>query len=255
MTGAVAGANIVLGFGYLVLAVIVFYELIRQWREPGVWQFGAALTAIAFTCGPHHVAHGIHVGFEGQAAGRLDLVTVLMGMPPAAVFVWLRVEALLGRRGDRVIGGTPAWIQLMPAAAGLYVGMVLAVGAGLMVKATALSFEGLLSVASAVVFGWIAVVLLRTQLQTRAAAGGWSTSGLALLGLFATCAVMHAAAAMEAAAQVRPIDVHLATVDGLGVLAAVWFLVVVRAMTREAADEWGAVEPTAAGNWQPMGGT
>jgi hypothetical protein len=248
MTASVATANLVLGAGYLLLACIVLIELYRHWREPGVGHFGLALAAIAFTCGPHHVAHGMHVGFEHQLAGRLDLVTVLVGLPPAAVFVWLRLEALGGRQGDRIITGTPAWIQALPAAGGAYVAMVLVVGLGMINRASTLSAEGVLSLASAGLFGWVAALLLRTQIRNRAAIGGWSLSGLSLFGLFATCSVMHTAVAMEMASQVRPLDVHLLAVDGAGIAAAMWFLVVVRAMTREVQREWGA-----AGSAAPAG--
>ena len=245
MNAAVGGVNLVLGLGYLVLGAIVFIELLRQWREPGVWQVGAALTAIAFTCGPHHLIHGVHVAFEHHPAGRLDLVTVLVGLPPAGVFVWLRFEALTGNRGDRHIGGTPGWMQTFPVAVGAYVALVLWVGIGMLRRAPGLSLEGLLSLASAAVFGSVAVVLTRTQLRNRAATGGWSLSGLGLAGLFASCSVMHAAVAMEMTAQVRTLDVHLVAVNALGVFAALWFLGVVRAMTREARRSWEAVASTA----------
>ncbi|MEY2478756.1 MAG: hypothetical protein QOG87_4071 [Actinomycetota bacterium] len=241
MNGAVGGANIALGLGYLLLGTIVAIELVRQWREPGVWQFGAALTAIAFTCGPHHLTHGVHVGFEHEVAGRLDLVTTLVGIPPAAVFVWLRLEALVGKRGDRLIAGTPGWIQALPVAAGAYFAIVLTVGFGMMRRSPGLSLDGLLSLASAGLFAGVALVFARTQLRNREALGGWSLSGLGLLGLFGTCAVMHTAVAMEATSQVRSLDIHLVTVDVMGVLAALWFLAVVRAMTRGARREWDAV--------------
>jgi hypothetical protein len=239
VNAAVGGVNILLGLGYLVLAFIVALELMRQWREPGVWQFGAALTAIAFTCGPHHLIHGVHVAFEQDVAGRLDLMTVLVGLLPAGVFVWLRLEALTGRRGDRFIAGNPGWLQLAPVAVGAYLAVVAVVGIGMMRRAPGLALDGLLSVAAGAVFGWVAVVLLRTQLRNRSATGGWSLSGLGLVGLFGTCAVMHTAVAMEATSQVRSLDAHLVTVDVLGVLAALWFLGVVRAMTREVTTEWG----------------
>jgi hypothetical protein len=241
VNGAVGGVNIALGLGYLLLGALVVIELQRQWRAPGVWQFGAALSAIALTCGPHHLTHGVHVGFEHDFAGHLDLVTVLVGIPPAAVFVWLRLETLVGGRGDRHIAGTPGWLQAVPVAAGAYFAIVVMVGVGMMRRSPGLSIDGLLGVASATVFALVAVVLVRTQLRNRAETGGWSLSGLGLVGLFGTCTVMHAAVAMQTTSQVRSLDVHLVTVDGLGVLAALWFLGVVRAMTRDAKREWEAV--------------
>jgi hypothetical protein len=128
-------------------------------------------------------------------------------------------------------------------AAGAYFAIVLMVGVGMLRRSPGLTLEGLLSLASAGVFAWVAFVLVRTQLRNRAAVGGWSLSGLGLVGLFGTCTVMHVALAMEATANLRSMDVHLVAVDVLGVLAAVWFLAVVRAMTRDAS----AVEAAAAG--------
>jgi hypothetical protein len=246
VSAAVATGNVLLGLAYLALGFIVAIELQRQWREPGVWRFGAALAAMAFTCGPHHLTHGLHVGFEHQAAGRLDLVTVLVGLPPAAVFVWLRLEALAGRRGDRFISGSPGWVQVLPVATGAYVAVVVTAGVGIVTRAPQLSLQGVLGLANAVVFGLIGLVLLRTQLRNRPDVGGWSASGLALLGLFATCSVMHVAVAMEMTARVQTLDVHLLVVDGAGVVAAAWFLSVVRALARAAGDDVGAVGPATA---------
>jgi hypothetical protein len=241
VNGVVGGVNIALGIGYMLLAILVVMELQRQWREQGVWQFGAALAAIALTCGPHHLTHGVHVGFEHQLAGRLDLVTVLVGMPPAAVFVWLRLEALAGKSGDRLIVGTPGWLQALPVIAGAYLAVVVTVGVGMLRTSPGLSVDGLLNLTSAVLFGWVSAILVRTQLRNRPEIGGWSLSGLALVSLFSTCTVMHLAVAMEATAQVRSLDIHLVTVNVMGVLAAVWFLGVVRAMTRESRREWDVV--------------
>jgi hypothetical protein len=58
---------------------------------------------------------------------------------------------------------------------------------------------------------------------------------------------MHVAVAMQATSQVRTLDIHLVTVDGLGVLAALWFLAVVRSMTRDTTRDWDAVEAATAG--------
>ena len=73
----------------------------------GFSHFGAAWIAMAFTCGPHHWVHGVHLGFEGRAAGVLDFVAVLVGVPAGVIWFLLRVEAFRGGRGDRFIRGTP----------------------------------------------------------------------------------------------------------------------------------------------------
>src|SRR4051812_36876576 len=148
MTPVVASANLLLGAAYLALGVIVLIELRSNWGEPDVWRFGAALAAMAFTCGPHHVTHGMHVGFEHQGAGRLDLVTVLVGLPPAMVFLGLRIEALTGRRGDRWIAGNPGWVQALPVATGAYVATVVTAGPAMMATAPTPSVPGAPGVAT-----------------------------------------------------------------------------------------------------------
>lgn len=245
MSTAVATGNIVLGVAYLVLGAIVLLDLHRQRSERGVWQMGAALAALCFTCGPHHVVHGVHVGFENVPAGRLDLVTVMVALPPGILFLWLRAEALTGGRGDRLVANTPGWVQALPVATGAYVGALLFVGLGIMVRADQLSVDGLIGLTTFTLFSTIAVVLVRTQVRNRPALGGWSLSGLGLTAVFITCASTHAAVAMQAAAGVRPLDVHMAMVDVGAIAAAGWFLQVVRSLTRAASDEY-ATGPAAA---------
>ena len=246
MRAAVATGNLALGVAYLALGALVLLDLQRQRSDRGVWQMGAALAALCVTCGPHHVVHGFHVGFEHHPAGRLDLVTVFVGLPPGVLFLWLRGEALAGGRGDRLIAGTPGWIQALPVATGAYVGALLLVGIGMLIAAPGVSVEGIIGLTTFTLFSLIAVVLVRTQVRNRAALGGWSLSGLGLSAVFVTCAAMHAAVAMETAAGVRTLDVHMVTVDVAAILAAGWFLQVVRSLTRAARDEWGAVGPAAA---------
>jgi hypothetical protein len=79
----------------------------RDWRSFGFSHFGAAWIAMAFTCGPHHLAHGIHVGLEGRPGGPLDLLAVVVGLPVGVGWLSLRLEAFFGGRGDRFILGEP----------------------------------------------------------------------------------------------------------------------------------------------------
>ena len=240
MRSAVATGNIVLGAAYLGLGAIVLLDLYRSRAEQGVWQMGGALAALCFTCGPHHVVHGFHVGFEHHPAGRLDLVTVAVGLPPGLLFVWLRAEALTGGPGDRLVRGTPGWVQALPVATGAYVAAVLVAGTGMLMKAEGLSLEGLVGGAIFALFAAIAAVLVRTQLRNRSTLEGWSLSGLGLSAVFLTCATMHAAVAMETTAGVRSLDVHMVAVDAGAIVAAGWVLQVVQSLTRAARDEWGA---------------
>ncbi|HET9444550.1 MAG TPA: hypothetical protein VFO65_14590, partial [Acidimicrobiales bacterium] len=111
MTAAVAVVNVVLGLAYCGYGVVTMVEMARDWRTFGFSHFGAAWTCMAFTCGPHHLAHGIHVGLEGRPGGPLDLLAVLVGLPVGVLWLYLRLEAFGGGRGDRFVPGTPWWLR------------------------------------------------------------------------------------------------------------------------------------------------
>src|SRR5437016_14471234 len=96
-------------------------ELRRGWRKLGFSHFGAAWIAMAFTCGPHHLAHGIHMLMRGEAAGSLDFVAVAVGFPAGVTWFLLRVEAFMGGQGDRFLSGNPRAVLLLPTLAGVYV--------------------------------------------------------------------------------------------------------------------------------------
>ena len=111
-------------------------DLKRHWRALGFSHFGAAWMAMAFTCGPHHLEHGLHLAFSGRDAGGVELLTVLVGLPAGGVWFLLRVEALAGGRGDRFISGTPGWLATIPKLAAAYVGAFVGLGLGLLVRGT-----------------------------------------------------------------------------------------------------------------------
>ncbi len=119
MRAAIALAHLLLGAAYVSIGALIILDMKRGWSIRGFSRFGTGLAAIAFTCGPHHLVHGIHVGFEGRVGEPLDLITVLVGLPFAATFYVLRVEAFFGGRGDRFVA--PAWVMALPSAAGAYV--------------------------------------------------------------------------------------------------------------------------------------
>ena len=107
----VAVLNLVLGFVYIQYGTLTIYDMRRNWRTMGFSHFGIAWIAMAFTCGPHHLEHGLHVAFSGRHGGPLDLVAVLVGAPAGVTWFLLRVEALHGGAGDRFVSGTPRWLR------------------------------------------------------------------------------------------------------------------------------------------------
>ena len=237
---AVTLANLVLGAAYLGIGSLIVYDLVRGLAVRGFSRFGAAMAAIAFTCGPHHVAHGFHVGFEGHAASPLDLVTVLVGIPFGVVFAVLRIEAQLGGRGDRFVSGTPRFMQALPVLSLVYLVGISFAAARLVDGTLHLSWAMAPQVMLVGVYSAIGYVLLRTQLHNHWSLGGWSASGGAMTGIFLTCAAMHLALLALAAAGRPVLDIHETLVDLAGVPAGLYFLSVVRALYQGAIADWNA---------------
>ncbi|HEY3240414.1 MAG TPA: hypothetical protein VGL92_12660, partial [Acidimicrobiia bacterium] len=240
MTAAVALTNVVLGVAYTCYGIITAMEMRRDWRSFGFSHFGAAWIAMAFTCGPHHLAHGIHVGLEGRPGGALDLLAVVVGLPVGVVWLSLRIEAFLGGRGDRFILGEPRWLRAAPVLSALYLA-VLAAGTatrldGADLVGDALSvLPNLLLVGIYMAIGWF---IVRTQLRNHPLMGGWSVSGLCLSVIFPTCALMHGVFAVYALAGTYHHDIHGGVIDWLSVPAGAYFLWVVRRLYRDTLRDW-----------------
>ena len=238
MTIAVAVVNIALGVAYCGYGVMTAVEMKRDWRSFGFSHFGAAWIFMAFTCGPHHLAHGLHLGFEGRDGGLLDLVTVVVGLPVGAMWLYLRVEAFFGGRGDRFVPGTPSWLHLVPYLGVAYVvGIVAALlsvaGGHAQVSAAAVASAALIGIYMAI--GWF---VTRTQLANRPSSGGWSVSGLCLSAIFPTCALMHAVFGAYALAGIYHHDIHGFVIDWLSIPAGLYFLWVIRRLYRDALTDW-----------------
>lgn len=235
----VAITNLVLGVAYTGYGMMTAIEMKRDWRTFGFSHFGAAWITMAFTCGPHHLDHGLHVAFDGRTGGPLDLFVVVVGLPVGVLWLWLRVEAFLGGRGDRFIPGDPRWLRRMPLASGLYLfAVVLAavtVLAGPRVSPGLAVWANVVLVGVYMAVGWF---VLRTQLANRPSMGGWSVSGLCLTAIFPTCAVMHGVWAAYAVAGRYQQDGHGLIVDWLSIPAAIYFLGVVRSLYRDSLRDW-----------------
>ncbi|MDP9069924.1 MAG: hypothetical protein M3N68_01275 [Actinomycetota bacterium] len=240
MRFVVALAHLVLGTAYVSIGALILIDMKRGWAVRGFSRFGAGLTAIAFTCGPHHLVHGVHVGFEGRIVGALDLVTVVVGLPFAAAFYALRVEAFFGGRGDRFVSGTPGWVMLLPAVAGGYVTGLAFSSADMVDGRLALDLAMAPQVLLIGIYVTIGYFLFRTQLHNHRTLSGWSLSGGAMTGIFLTCAAMHAVLVVSAAADRPMLDGHGFLVNALGVPAGLYFLSVVRRLYHDVMNDWNA---------------
>lgn len=240
MTATLAIFNLVLGTAYVGYGVLTAMDLKRGWSKNGFSHFGAAWILMAFTCGPHHLAHALHLGMEGRPGGALDLLAVAVGLPAGVIWLMLRIEAYKGGRGDRTFTGTASWMLILPVLSVVYVG-VFGFGAVTLVgRADSLSFTStilpnlmLLSIYCAIGF-----LLWRTQIRNRRLSGSWSLSGVSLGIVFPTCALMHFAWVVYAISGVYHYDVHGFVIDWLAVPAALYFLWVVEALQRGSLADW-----------------
>jgi hypothetical protein len=238
MTAAVGGLNIVLGLVYTQYGSMTLVEMLRNRRAMGFSHFGAAWIAMAFTCGPHHWIHGIHIVAEGRAAGPLDLAAVLIGFPAGVIWFLLRVEAFRGGSGDRLWTGNPLWVLALPTMAGIYVTAFAAAAiqsGGFDLGRVAVALPNLLLIGIYLGIGWF---LAQTQVANRRPLGGWSVSGLALAIIFPTCAGMHAIYALYTLNGRYAVDIHGLTADLVAVPAGLYFLWVVRALYRGTFADW-----------------
>jgi hypothetical protein len=238
VTLLVAVANIVLGSVYTSYGLMTALELRRGWRTRGFSHFGVAWLAMAFTCGPHHLDHGAHLLLAGRSGGWLDLVALGVGFPAGIVWFLLRVEAMLGGRGDRTIAGTPTALQVLPTASAMYLAAIAT--AAMAVVGDGADFLGRTTpnLVLVVLYAAIGALLLRTQLRNHAVTGTWSVSGLSLSMVMVTCAVMHGVYVAYAHQGTYDIDGHGLVIDTVGVPAAAYFLWVTYALYRGWLRDW-----------------
>jgi hypothetical protein len=230
--------SLLLGAVYTGYGVITIIDMRRGWATRGFSHFGAAWIAMAFTCGPHHLEHGLHLALAGRPPGWVELATVIAGLPFGAVWFLLRVEALTGGRGDRFISGTPRWLDLFPTVAVAYLAAFLGMWVALAVPRGSFRPAMASNILLVVLYMMIGWYLLRTQLQNREPRGGWSVSGVSLTAVFPTCAVMHAAWLLYAVRGVYDVDAHGLVIDWLSVPASLYFLWVVRSLYLGAVTDW-----------------
>jgi hypothetical protein len=238
VTAAVASANLILGLVYTQYGLMTLYEMIRHRRDMGFSHFGAAWIAMAFTCGPHHLVHGVHTAFEGRMGGPMDLIVVLVGFPAGVAWYLLRLEAFFGGRGDRFWSGNPWYVLVLPTLAGAYVSALVFAGIGLAPYDTGRILTVLPNLFLVGIYCTIGYFLARTQIANHKPLGGWSVSGLALTIVFPTCAAMHGTYALYTLNTRYAADVHGLFVDWFAVPAGLYFLWVVMALARGTFRDW-----------------
>jgi hypothetical protein len=242
--------SIILGLVYTQYGTMTLIEMVRNRRTMGFSHFGAAWIAMAWTCGPHHWLHGIHL-LDGRPAGTLEVISVVVGFPAGVIWFLLRVEAFTGGRGDRFIRGTPVWIIALPTIGGIYVtGLIAAILDLPSMGPVDINPIVIANLMLLVLYGAVGYYLARTQIANRRPLGGWSVSGLCLAIVFPTCAVMHGLYAYYTMVGTYSADFSHYLIDVLAVPAAAYFLWVVHALYRGSFQDWNGV-PGAAGSFGP----
>ena len=219
------------GLAYAGLGVLAVYEMGRNHRTRGFSYLGGAFALMAATCGPHHLVHAEHHLLWGEAAALPMVLALAIGFVPGAVFVALRIEAILGGRGDRFLSGSPVVFSMLPwVIVGAY-GAIVWEALELVREPLTLGLaaNGALFLSYTVV----GVIVLRTQLARRPGLGGWSVSGLALGGVFVSCGISHLVAGLT-----TPGDWHTLLFDIPGVPFSLYFLWVVRGLHRNSLRDW-----------------
>jgi len=246
--------NLLIGLAYTGLGLLSAWEAFSLHRYRGWSRFGIGFSLMAASCGPHHLIHGWHA-LAGEGSSWPMLAVTVLGLPAGFTFVALRFETALGGRGDRpfecshytavalgavfavIVGSLTGWTLAHPAAAWRAQAMCTALG--LAPGGSVLGAR--LDVASAtlaanlfvvVTYGMVGWCLADYQVRRYFAERAWSLSGVSLIGVFFTCALMHLIYATEA--------LHAATLpfDLLGIPASVYFLWVVRRVHSDSVVDW-----------------
>jgi hypothetical protein len=231
---AVAIINLATGAAYLLLACQALWEIARERRARGISRFGLAYVAMALSCGPHHLIHGIQA-IEGQNFNWMMLSSDLLALPPAVIFLSLRIEALFGRRGDRFVAATPWWLRTLAALFWCACGGLVAQSIARAVSAHHHpSFMAIFPNALVLVtYGMVGVLLFRTQLLRHPTTGGWSVSGLSLAAIFPTCALTHVVYGLTAS-----FNLAICPADWFGIPASIYFLWTVHRLYTAAIVDW-----------------
>jgi hypothetical protein len=169
-------------------------------------------------------------------------MVMAVGAPPGIIWFLLRVEAIRGGRGDRIVRSEARWV---PWSAAFLVAGAVGLTAAFALLPGGYTFGPTYS--PNVLLVWLYVLvgyyLLKTQLAQRAESGSWSLSGLSLTGVFFTCASMHATWLAYAATGRYTVDVHGLVIDWLAVPAAAYFLWVVRCLQQGTLPDWNVGRP------------
>jgi hypothetical protein len=246
--------NLAIGLAYTGLGALSAFETISLHRYRGWSRFGIGFSLMAASCGPHHFVHGWHV-LQGEHVSWPMLAATILGLPAGVTFVLLRVETVLGGQGERLIAARPHHAAMLGGAFAIAAGWLAAealaqpgadfpfpviciavrdavAGAA---QAAGIDFGSVTFLANmfvAITYGMVGVYLADHQMRRYLDSSVWSLSGVALTGVFFTCAQMHV---IDATTHGSALMLFF---DLIGVPASIYFLRVVRQVHTDAVLDW-----------------
>jgi hypothetical protein len=254
MASVIGIGNLLVGLAYLGLGLLSAWETFSLHRYRGWSRFGIGFALMAASCGPHHLIHGWHALQGGGSSGPMVAAT-LIGLPAGLAFVGLRVETALGGRGDRQFRSSQYWVVSLAAAFAIAVGwltgwtlarpaptfpaqaLCTALGLAVPPAAPGAGFDYssgifLANLFVVVTYGMVGWYLADYQVRRYAAERIWSLSGVSLVGVFFTCALMHLIyATTEHHRETLPFDLF-------GIPASIYFLWIVKRVHSDSVVDW-----------------
>jgi hypothetical protein len=247
-------SNLAIGLAYAGLGLLSAWEAISLHRYRGWSRFGIGFSLMAASCAPHHLVHGWCV-LQGESVSWPMFAATLIGLPAGLIFVLLRFETMWGGQGERMVAASPhrmvllggaftivagwlaAWAFAQPGADDPF--LVLCTSLGLVAPATApgaridlASITFLANAFVAVTYGMVGWYLADHQVRRHLRSGAWSLSGVALTGVFFTCAQMHL---IDATTRGNGL---MLIFDLIGIPASVYFLRVVKQVHSDSVLDW-----------------
>ncbi len=254
MSLAIGIGNLLIGAAYVGLGLLSAWETVSLHRYRGWSRFGIGFSLMAASCGPHHLVHGWHV-LHGESVSWPMFAATLIGLPAGLVFVWLRLETALGGAGERLVvasahravlltgaltggaGVLAAWAVGQPATDFGFGVLCSSTGAassdaalGVGIHLTSATF--LTNMFVTMTYGMVGWYLADRQVRHYFENRTWSLSGVALAGVFFTCAQMHLIDATT------PGSSLMLVFDLIGVPASVYFLWVVKQVHNDFVTDW-----------------
>ena len=244
--------SLMIGIAYAGLGSLSAWETISLHQYRGWSRFGIGFSLMAASCGPHHLVHGWHV-LQGEAISYPMFAGTLIGLPAGLVFVLLRFETVLGGQGDRWVAVSAHRAMLLVGAFTLVAGVLAAwtfaqpgtdfafqffcTSAGLADRSTGAGIDYgsvtfLANMFVVITYGMVGCYLADRQVRSYLTNGGWSLSGVALTGVFFTCAQMHF---IDATTRDNGLMLFF---DLIGIPASIYFLWVVKQVHNDSVIDW-----------------